>query len=236
MRRFFLLVLALGLASAALLHAQDAPSSPAPEAASSPAATVPPGAAATPAAAVETIVLIRHGEKPPDDKGQLNCRGLNRALALPQILLAKFGQADFIFAPLTSVRDFHGKSYSYVRPLMTIEPTAILLGLPVDTRFPEDGIDQLQAELTKPAYRSALIFVAWEHKELMLLVRHLLTQLGDVSDQVPDWAADDYDHIYIVKIRSAAAGRTASFSEDHEMLDGLSANYPAVGAPKPLAH
>ena len=36
----------------------------------------------------ETIVCIRHGEKPLLGLGQLTCKGLNRALALPQVLLA----------------------------------------------------------------------------------------------------------------------------------------------------
>ena len=198
-------------------YAQDAPSSPTP--------------AASPAPAVETIVFIRHGEKPADDKGQLDCQGLNRALALPRVLIAKFGKADQIFAPLTLTRTSHGKSYSYVRPLMTIEPTAITLALPVDTRFPFDAIDALQTELLAPADRSALIFVAWEHSELVELVRHLLGALGDVSDQVPDWPSNDYDRIYVVKITSEGDTRTASFREDHEMLDGLSADYPIVNAP-----
>jgi len=47
----------------------------------------------------ETIVCIRHGEKPPAGLGQLTCQGLNRALRLPQVLLTKYGKPDFIFAP-----------------------------------------------------------------------------------------------------------------------------------------
>ena len=81
----------------------------------------------------ETIVLIRHGEKPVDGLGQLNCQGLNRSLALPRVLLAKFGKPAFIFAPnpTRQVND-KGRPYDYVRPLATIEPTAIQLGLPVN--------------------------------------------------------------------------------------------------------
>ena len=55
-------------------------------------------------AAVERIVCIRHGEKPAKDLGQLDCQGLNRALALPKVLISHYGKADFIFAPLTSPR------------------------------------------------------------------------------------------------------------------------------------
>ena len=182
--------------------------------------------------AVETIVFIRHGEKPAEDKGQLTCQGLNRALALPQVLIGKFGPADYLFAPLTSTRDFHGHTYSYVRPLMTIEPTAIKLGLPVDTRYAFDDIDRLQEELVQPAYRGARIFVAWEHNQLVLLVRHLLIALGDLADQVPEWDGKDFDHIYVVKIRTQGDQRAASFMVEHEMLDGLSGDYPAAAAPR----
>jgi hypothetical protein len=36
--------------------------------------------------AEETILAIRHAEKPPTSLGQLTCKGLNRALALPKVL------------------------------------------------------------------------------------------------------------------------------------------------------
>ena len=49
-------------------------------------------AVAAPAHAQQTIVLLRHGEKPSAGLGQLTCQGLNRSLALPDVLLAKFGK------------------------------------------------------------------------------------------------------------------------------------------------
>ena len=82
----------------------------------------------------ETIVVLRHGEKAVGGLGQLNCMGLNRSLALPKLLIGRFGRADAIFAPNPASRvrenSFSTRSYSYVRPLATIEPTAIQLGLP----------------------------------------------------------------------------------------------------------
>jgi hypothetical protein len=52
-----------------------------------------------PGPSVETLVCIRHGEKPPGGLGQLTVKGLNRALALPKVLLAKYGRPQFVFAP-----------------------------------------------------------------------------------------------------------------------------------------
>ena len=48
---------------------------------------------------METIIFLRHDEKPFDGLGQLTCQGLNRVLALPQVLLSKVGKPDYIFAP-----------------------------------------------------------------------------------------------------------------------------------------
>ncbi len=71
----------------------------------------------------ETIVLIRHGEKPAGGLGQLNCQGLNRSLALPRVLIAKFGKPAFIFAPNPQQEaNENGQRYDYIRPLATIEP------------------------------------------------------------------------------------------------------------------
>jgi hypothetical protein len=172
--------------------------------------------------AIERIVCIRHGEKPARDLGQLDCQGLNRALALPDVLISHYGKADFIFAPLTSLRTKkNAPSYSYIRPLMTIEPTAIRLGLPVDARFAFDDIDGLTGELAAPAYRRALVFVAWEHSELVEMLKKLFSSLGADPSMIPLWEGDDFDSIYMVTVRSENGTRTVSFQHDHEGLNGM---------------
>lgn len=64
----------------------------------------------------ETIVTIRHGEKPVAGLELLSCKGLNRALALPKIRIGNYGKASLTFAPNPSetVSDLKVK-YSYVR-------------------------------------------------------------------------------------------------------------------------
>ena len=189
------------------------------------------GSAAAPVAAdtvsVETIVFIRHGEKPDDDKGQLNCQGLNRALALPDVLIGKYGKADFIFAPSTTKRSGkEGPVFSYVRPLATIEPTAIRLDLPVETRFAFDDIASLEEEISTVAYRRATIFVAWEHHLLDEMVRHFMVSLGGDPHQVPDWHGDDFDSIFVLRIRTDHGKRTIAFSHEQEGLNGLPTTCP----------
>ena len=95
-------------------------------------ATLLIGGAARCEESVTTLVFIRHGEKPDAGLGQLNCQGLNRALALPRVIFKSFGKPDFIIVPNpASQKKDKGELYDYVRPLATAEPTAISFGLPV---------------------------------------------------------------------------------------------------------
>lgn len=157
----------------------------------------------TPGVHQETLVMIRHGEKPPGGLGQLTCKGLNRALALPPLLTGRYGKPDFIYAPNPSVmvsdHSMHG--YSYVRPLATIEPTAISLGLPVNTQIAYDRIDLLQQALLQPAFEDSKVFVAWEHVKLRDFAVQLLKQYGTGGADVPDWAGSDYETIYVFHIK-----------------------------------
>ena len=180
------------------------------------------------AAGQETIVFLRHGEKPQAGLGQLNCKGLNRSLALPSVLQGKFGKPDAIFAPDPSKqKDDSGALYDYVRPLATIEPTAIAAGLPVDTTFGYDEIDRLQAALSMPKYNGALIFVAWEHKQIYALVARLLQDNGGDPAKMPDkWHGDDFDGLYVVRIDRSGATPTATFAAKEERLDGVAASCP----------
>src|SRR5438093_13445390 len=88
------------------------------------------------ARADQTIVFMRHGEKPSGGYGQLTCQGLNRALALPTVLLANYGKPNYLYAPNPAVKvsDPAGSFY-YVRPLAAIEPTAVRVGMSINTRY-----------------------------------------------------------------------------------------------------
>jgi len=169
----------------------------------------------------ETIVMVRHGEKPPQGLGQLTCKGLNRALALPDVLIKRYGKPDFIFAPNPSVQVADGSKtpYFYVRPLVTIEPTAIRLSMPINTRIGFNEIDKLQKELMEPVYANSLIFMAWEHVYLFRFARQMLESNGKDPSVVPDWPYNDYDSIYVLHIARSKEGREVTFTIGKEMLD-----------------
>lgn len=178
-------------------------------------------AASPPEQADETIIFIRHGEKPAQGLGQINCQGLNRALALPTVLLAQFGRPDFVFAadPHEKKRDGE-QPYNYVRPLLTVAPTAVQLGLPINTSFGYADINGLQKELAEPRYHHARVLVAWEHRKLEDLVKAMLRDMGGEVDMVPHWKSSDFDSIYVVTVRRSEGRATASFALAHQGLDG----------------
>lgn len=183
----------------------------------------------TPLHAQETIIAIRHAEKPAGGLGQLTCEGLNRALALPKILIGRYGKPDAIYAPdpAVEVNDGSRHQYSYVRPLITIEPTAIALGMPVNARIGFKSIAELQSALTAPANAHALIFVAWEHEMLNKFAQQMLQSYGENPAMVPEWPNSDYDRIYIFKIQQTGGRSQLSFRVEHEDLDGsLSSSCP----------
>jgi hypothetical protein len=178
------------------------------------------GEADFPANSKETIVMIRHGEKPAAGLGQISCKGLNRALALPDLLIGRYGKPDFVYAPNPSfeVKD-HGTLYSYVRPIASIEPTAIRAGVPVNTQFGFTQIDQLQSALTQPAYANSRVFVAWEHGYLHKFAQQLLKSYGDDPSVIPPWPADDYDTIYVFDLTRNSSKPHLDFRIAHEGLN-----------------
>lgn len=167
--------------------------------------------------APERIVFVRHGEKPAKGLGQLSCKGFNRALALPAYIAKTFGKPDAIFAPNPAEQKKDaGQPYDYVRPLITIEPTAIAFEMPIHAGIGFANVEALQRALEAPEYSHALVVVAWEHKLIDVIARALLKAHGGDPAQVPTWDDADFDGVDVVTIE---AGK-ASFQRLAEGLDG----------------
>jgi hypothetical protein len=171
--------------------------------------------------AQETIIAIRHAEKPAASLGQLTCRGLNRALALPKVLIPRYGKPDRIYAPDpgTRIGRLGNLSYSYVRPLMTIEPIAIQLEMPVNALIGFKNVGQLRKELLAPDNANSVIYLAWEHVYLNTFAKRLLKASGKGPSLVPDWPNDEYDRIYVFRIKDVDGKRDLTFSIESEGLN-----------------
>jgi hypothetical protein len=175
---------------------------------------------AVPAHAEQTIVFLRHGEKPAAGLGQLTCQGLNRSLALPDVLLGKYGKPDYLYAPNPAVKITDpGGSFFYIRPLATIEPTAVRTAVSINTGYGYTDIASLQSLLIKSSKANTTIFVAWEHAYLVKLVQNIMNQYGG-GVTVPAWTTGDYDSLYVVTVNYTTNGITAQFHRDSEGLNG----------------
>jgi hypothetical protein len=180
--------------------------------------------------AQETIVAIRHAEKPPASLGQLTCKGLNRALALPRVLIPRYGKPDRIYAPDpgTRVGQLGNLNYSYVRPLMTIEPIAIQLEMPVNALIGFKNVGQLRKELLAEENANSVIYLAWEHVYLNEFAKRLLKAYGKDPSVVPDWPNEEYDRIYIFKITNVGNKKDITFRVEQQLLtESLSDKCPA---------
>lgn len=170
-----------------------------------------------------TIVIVRHGEKPAQGLGQLSCQGLNRSLALAPVLLSRYGVPVAIYAPNPAVKKIDkGIPYAYIRPLATIEPLAIRVGLPVNVDWGMADVTPLAEALLARAEGTQI--VAWEHHLAEKLAKHLLAELDGNPAEVPDWGDADFDSIYVVRVAGQDKDRHATFTHENEGLNGLSAN------------
>lgn len=172
------------------------------------------------ALAQETLVFVRHGEKPANNSGQLTCKGLNRALALPDILLSRYGKPDFIFAAGPK----ENKAGSSLRALSTIMPTAVRVGLPIGIQFHADDIAGLQQELLSDKYQNSRIFIAWEHKNLDKAVKNIVAARGGDANSVPSWPGSDFDSVFVVTLDQGKV----SFRQESEGLTALAETCPSA--------
>ncbi|SDV48049.1 histidine phosphatase family protein [Chitinasiproducens palmae] len=210
-----------------------------------------PTLSATAQAATQTIVLLRHAEKPlaADGQaalpglGQLTCTGLQRARQLPGVLIGRFGRPDYVFSldPAGQVGDYRNAAdqeqyYYYVRPLMTIQPTAIKAGRAVNVgiSFADAGNPdfELAAKLSTLSNDSTT-FVAWEHNNIQgQLVQDIFEVFGFLPQAAagqydipkvwtfanrPSWPNADFTRMYVIRINTDASGnKTLSFTKQDQ--------------------
>ena len=178
------------------------------------------------ARAEETIVFFRHAEKPSGGNGQLTCQGLNRSLALANVLVNRFGPADWGYAPnpAAKISDPAG-SFFYVRPLATLEPAAIRSGISVNTNYAYNDIAGLQSILIRSSKASDTVYVAWEHDYLVRVVQSIMNAYGGGA-AVPPWISGDYDALYIVHVTYNTSGIQAWFELGRQGLNGQPTTCP----------
>ena len=173
------------------------------------------------AQAEKTYVFFRHGEKPDNNSGQLTCKGLNRALNLPPVLLSRYGEPDKLYTSAP----YQDKTGSSLRPLLTMTPVAIRVSKPIILRYHADQTRKLTNALLKED-KAEVTYIAWEHKNLVIAARRLVAKAGGDSTKVPFWIPTDFDTIYVVRLDDE--NHFKSFTLESEGLNGVSAQCPTT--------
>jgi hypothetical protein len=163
------------------------------------ALSAPAGAQAPPTGPAQ-IILIRHAEKPADEKDpHLSPAGVRRAGELVSFVTAdpamvKLGPPVAVFATQTTKRD-NGQ-----RTQETVAPLARALKLPVQTPFlGRDYAGLARQILRNRAYAGKTVLICWNHEEIPQLVAAL-----GVSPP-PDWKGSVFDQVYIISYTRGGA-------------------------------
>lgn len=180
---------------------------------------------AQPADGTQTLVFLRHAEKPAGGLGQLNCQGLNRAIDLASLLPEKFGKAQYVFAadPTRNVEEGElDNAYSY------ISPSAIKLGLPVNIDFAANDTHDLARELLHDRYHNAIVYTAWSHGYLPELINKVAEEaVGEKRAITEDWASSDFDSLYVLTL-TWRNGKASLHSQSYKQgLDGGEQDCPS---------
>jgi hypothetical protein len=124
------------------------------------------------AAAPAQVLIIRHAEKPADDKGDhLSDQGRVRAAALPKLFtnddrFTEFGTPVAIYAA-SPVR-----KKGSVRSIETVEPLAKQNGQTIITKFTSDDYKAAAKEiLSTSAYSGKTVLIAWPNDEIPKLAK-----------------------------------------------------------------
>ena len=189
-----------------------------------------------------TLIMVRHGEKTLNKEGRmiedgnLGPVGVRRAERLPQRLLAMYGCPDLIVSTNPAVK-IHGKAgdsmtFNYVRPLATIAPFSGMINFPVWTPYgfnePQKLAQDLlgnQAFAPKADGAPKKIVIAWEHRNIVVMVHEIFRQGGFTPmtgtmtnggkvwacETPPAWPECDFDSVWVVNIKAGQACLTRQY-------------------------
>jgi hypothetical protein len=166
------------------------------------------------------VMIIRHGEKPPDQgvspKGidvdgnendhALTPTGWVRAGALAHL----FGSGGALPQGLSVPTQFYASQgdTKSLRPMQTLSPLAARVGSYVITKYSRDDVKPLAAELRA---RGGISLIAWESDALPTIP----AALGPVDPAPPAvWPNDRFDVIWVL----TANGNGWTFSQVPQML------------------
>jgi len=153
---------------------------------------------------MQTILLIRHAEKPERhttargvseegtlDANELTVQGWQRAGALAQLFTSATTRHPALTAPSRLFAAARTPESSSRRSISTLEPLARVIGHPVQTSF---GPGQEQELATHVCQLDGTTLIAREHKRLPRLAANIS---NDGTQPPVNWPDDRFDLVWI---------------------------------------
>ena len=189
------------------------------------------------------VYIIRHGEKlgasSSDKSGgpDLSIQGSARAAALPSLFAPArpplscswFGGSEVFIGQYKQASKVSGKklrfqtpkfifateqSHQSNRPVETITPLSLALGLGINSSFPNSaaGIQQLANVMQDPMYAQQVVLICWHHGT----IPKLATALG--VSKPPKWKGTIFDRVW--EIRYSTKGKATLRIHHQKLLYG----------------
>jgi hypothetical protein len=141
------------------------------------------------------VFIIRHAEKPMDEKDpNLTQRGFQRAQALPALFLRQPGSAMLPPLPRPEALFAAETSKHSDRPIETIKPLAQALGLKINHSYEDRETTGVANEILSGKYAGKVVLICWHHGE----IPHLAKALGAVGAP-KKWDETVFDRIWMLE-------------------------------------
>jgi phosphohistidine phosphatase SixA len=172
-----------------------------------------------------TVLIIRHAEKPAEKIGvppdpHLTSRGAARAAALPSLFAiaptfpttpARFATPDYVYAA--------SKSDKSNRSVETAAPLAKALKLKVDSRFHNKEFAELAHEILAGKQAGRTVLVCWHQGNLPKLAESLADAAPNrkvLRKAIPnDWDDAIFDRVWVLRYEADGA---ATFADEPQRL------------------
>ena len=173
----------------------------------------------------QTLMFIRHGEKPGEHGGphgvnhhgeadphSLSVRGWTRAGALAALFGHASSASDGIVTPQRVVATKASEKAKSRREVDTATPTAKRLALDLDERYGHGDEAALATDLMDAGHDALIV---WHHGNLPELLSHL--PIANRADVPSAWPEDRFDLIWVL----TRSGDAYAFAQvDQDLLDG----------------
>jgi hypothetical protein len=159
-----------------------------------PAAQSPP-ASDLQSKAPAIVFIVRHAEKPMDDKDpNLTAQGFKRAQALPTLFLQQPGSTALPRLPRPAVLFASAPSKHSNRPIETITPLSQALHLRINDSYEDRETTAVADQVLSGKYAGKVVLICWHHGE----IPHLAKAFG-VEGAPKRWDDTVFDQIWMLE-------------------------------------